>query len=100
MLNCMDVGIIPGKAIFVPIHHLLNMSRCDFCKLNDHATKLTYRVLKMSRYDFCGMIILPAKITSAQVESVHLNDLKAVGVIGVICVISVIGVYHKYSRID
>jgi hypothetical protein len=30
--------------------------------------------------------------------SVHLNDLKAVGVVDV--VISVVGVYHKYSRID
>ncbi len=61
MLNCMDVGTIPGKAIFVPIHHLLNMSRCDFFGINDHATKLTSRVLKMSGGDFCGMIILPAK---------------------------------------
>jgi hypothetical protein len=52
MLNPMDIGTISGKAIFVPIHHLLNMSRCDFCRLNDHATKLTSRVLKMSRCDF------------------------------------------------
>ncbi len=29
--------------------------------------------------------------------SVHLNDLKAVGVVGVI---GFVGVYHKYSRID
>jgi hypothetical protein len=29
--------------------------------------------------------------------SVHLNDLKAIGVVGVV---GVIGVYHKYSRID
>jgi hypothetical protein len=62
MLNCMDIGTIPGKAIFVPIHPLLNTNRCDFCRLNDHATKLTSRVLKMSTCDFCGMIILPAKI--------------------------------------
>jgi hypothetical protein len=68
MLNPMDVGTISGEAIFMPIDHLLNMSRCDFCGLNDHATKLTSRVLKMSRCDFCGMIILPAKITSIQVE--------------------------------
>jgi hypothetical protein len=33
-------------------------------------------------------------------SSVHLNNLKAVGVVGVIGVISVIGMYHKYSRID
>ncbi len=52
MLNRMDVGTILSKAIFVPIYHLLNMSRCDFCGLNDHATKLTSRVLKMSRCDF------------------------------------------------
>jgi hypothetical protein len=35
--------------------------------------------------------------------SVHLNDLKAVGVVGVVVgvvVVGVIGVYHKYSRID
>jgi hypothetical protein len=33
--------------------------------------------------------------------SVHLNDLKAVGVIGVVVgiVVGVIVVYHKYSRI-
>jgi hypothetical protein len=41
MLNCMDVGTIPGKAIFLPIQHLPNMSRCVFCGLNNHATKLT-----------------------------------------------------------
>ncbi len=39
-------------------------------------------------------------------SSVHLNDLKAVGVVGVvgavvgIVVVGVIVVYHKYSRID
>ncbi len=33
------------------------------------------------------------------VPSVHLNDLKAVGVVGVVGVASVVGVYHKYSRI-
>ncbi len=36
-------------------------------------------------------------------ESVHLNDLKAIGVVGIIVGIVVIGVsvvYHKYSRID
>jgi hypothetical protein len=38
--------------------------------------------------------------------SVHLNDLKAVGVVGIVVgvivgvVIGVILVYHKYSRID
>jgi hypothetical protein len=35
--------------------------------------------------------------------SVHLNDLKAVGVIGIVVSVIVIGVvvvYHKYSRID
>jgi hypothetical protein len=35
--------------------------------------------------------------------SVHLNDLKAVGVVsvvGVVGIIGVIGMYHKYSRID
>jgi hypothetical protein len=35
--------------------------------------------------------------------SVHLNDLKAVGVVGVIGIVGVVGivgVYHKYSRID
>ncbi len=68
MLNRMDVGTMTGKAIFLPILHLLNMRRRDFCGLNDHATKLTSRVLKMSRCDFCGMIILPTKITSTQVE--------------------------------
>jgi hypothetical protein len=68
MLNPMDVGTISGEAIFVPIHHVLNMSRCDFCGLNDHATKLTFRVLKMSRCDFFGMIILPGKIKYDQVE--------------------------------
>jgi hypothetical protein len=31
--------------------------------------------------------------------SVHLNDLKAVGVVGVV-VIGVVVVYHEYSRID
>jgi hypothetical protein len=30
--------------------------------------------------------------------SVHMNDLKAIGVIGV--VVGFVGVYHKYSRID
>jgi hypothetical protein len=30
--------------------------------------------------------------------SVHLNDLKAIGIIGI--VVGIIGVYHKYSRID
>jgi hypothetical protein len=30
-------------------------------------------------------------------KSVHLNDLKAIGVIGIV---GIIGVYHKYSRID
>jgi hypothetical protein len=34
----------------------------------------------------------------ASLMSVHINDLKAVGVVGV--VVGVIGVYHKYSRID
>jgi hypothetical protein len=34
--------------------------------------------------------------------SVHLNDLKAVGVVGVVIgvVIGIVIVYHKYSRID
>jgi hypothetical protein len=32
--------------------------------------------------------------------SVHLNDLKAVGVVNVVGIVGVIGVYHKYSRID
>ncbi len=34
--------------------------------------------------------------------SVHLNDLKAVGVVGVIVgvVVGIVLVYHKYSRID
>jgi hypothetical protein len=43
--------------------------------------------------------------TSDQPTSVHLNDLKAVGVVGVIgvnvgVVVGIVGVYHKYSRID
>jgi hypothetical protein len=33
--------------------------------------------------------------------SVHLNDLKAVGVVGIVVgVVGVVGMYHKYSRID
>ncbi len=31
-------------------------------------------------------------------SSVHLNDLKAIGVVGVI--VGIVGVYHKYSKID
>ncbi len=31
-------------------------------------------------------------------NSVHLNDLKAVGVVGV--VVGIVSMYHKYSRID
>jgi hypothetical protein len=49
MVNPMDIGTISGKAIFVLIHHLLNMIRCDFCGINDHATKLTSRVLTSER---------------------------------------------------
>ncbi len=67
MLSCMNMGTIPSKAIFLPIQHLLNMSRCDFCGQNSHAIKLT-SIKKMSRCDFGGMIILPAKITSTQFE--------------------------------
>ncbi len=38
-------------------------------------------------------------------SSVHLNDLKAVGVVGIIVgvvgvVVGILVVYHKYSRID
>ncbi len=40
MLNRMDVGTIPGKAILMPTYHLLKMSRCDICGQNNHATKL------------------------------------------------------------
>ncbi len=35
--------------------------------------------------------------------SVHLNDLKAVGVISIVVdviVVGIVSVYHKYSRID
>jgi hypothetical protein len=73
MLNPIDVGTILSKVLYVPIHHPLNMSKCDFCGQNDHATKLTSRLLKMSRCNFCGMIILLAKIMSIQVEKM-VND--------------------------
>ncbi len=40
-------------------------------------------------------------ITFIAHQSVHLNDLKAIGVVGIVgVVIGVDGVYHKYSRID
>ena len=37
-----------------------------------------------------------------EIISVHLNDLKAVGVVDLVVgvVVGVIVVYHKYSRID
>jgi hypothetical protein len=41
ILNRVDVDTIPGKAIFLPIQHLLNIRRCDFCGLNNHAAKIT-----------------------------------------------------------
>ncbi len=92
MLNSMGIGIIPGKAIFVPIHHLLWVD-VIFYGLNDHATKLTSRVLKMSRCDFCGVIIFSAKITSTQVEYM-LNDCQQdcfVGIVPTSTQISIIG---------
>ncbi len=52
MVNHLDIGIIPAKAILVPNQHLLNLIKC----------------IKMSRCDFGGMIILPAKITLLQFE--------------------------------
>jgi hypothetical protein len=41
---------------------------------------------------------LSKQITQPPQVSVHMNDLKAIGVVGV--VVGVVGVYHKYSRID
>ncbi len=72
MPNCMDIGTIHGKAIFLPIEYLLNMSRCGFCGVNNHATILT-SLLKISRCDFGGIIILPAKITSPQFQEMLNN---------------------------
>ncbi len=42
MLNFVDVGTIPGKAIFLTIiQHLLKLGWCEFFRQNNHAAKIT-----------------------------------------------------------
>ncbi len=48
-----------------------------------------------------GQIVRKISVEAeVRVQSVHLNDSKAIGVVGVVGIVTVIGVYHKYSRID
>ncbi len=66
---------------------------------------LTYILLYIPRaIVYAGTSVLTWSTAIQDSTSVHLNDLKAIGVVGVvvgvIVVIGVVVVYHKYSRID
>jgi hypothetical protein len=57
--------------------------------------KNSYRLVWATKLSLAAIgLVFPVLV------SVHLNDLKAIGVVGVVGVVAVIGVYHKYSRID
>ncbi len=56
----------------------------------------------------CWLLVRQSLVSHfyVRINSVHLNDLKAVGVVGVIVgiivgiVVGIVVAYHKYSRID